>query len=170
MLAALPNTEIKISYDTKRTRLHAKAYFFERDTGFSTAYIGSSNLSRAALSEGTEWNLKVSAYTSPEIIQKFKNTFESYWHLREFSTFDGQKSEDIERLKHAIAGEKAIDFEMEMVHFDLKPYSYQEEILDHLEIERTVHGSYRNLVVAAFDFKRFYKENPGAKLLFIAHR
>lgn len=179
MLAALPNTVVKISYDTKRTRLHAKAYYFERKTGFSTAYIGSSNLSKAALSEGTEWNMKVSEYTSPEILAKFKITFETYWHMSEFEEFDTNSTDDKERLYQALMYEQRSD-DGQHYFFDLKPFTYQQDILDQLEIERKVHGSYRNLVVAAtgtgktmvaaFDFLRLYSENPGIKLLFLAHR
>ena len=87
-LSELPNTEVKISYDTERTRLHAKAYYFKRETGFSTAYIGSSNLSNPALSNGLEWNLKVSEYTSKDVIDSFKKTFETYWNDEEFRTFE----------------------------------------------------------------------------------
>lgn len=72
--------EIRISYDTQRTRLHSKSYMFNRNTGFSTAYIGSSNLSNSALTTGLEWNLKISEYTSKDMIKKFNATFESYWH------------------------------------------------------------------------------------------
>lgn len=181
LLAKLPNTEVRISYDTNRTRLHAKAYYFHRESGFSTAYIGSSNLSKAALSEGTEWNLKVSEYSSFELIQKYRITFETYWNIGEFQRFDPNNTEDSRRLKVALEDESyKLDGDHPSYYFDIIPYAYQQTILDRLEIEREVYGSYRNLIVAAtgtgktivsaFDFKRFYGENPRVKLLFLAHR
>lgn len=179
MLAELPNTEIKISYDTERTRLHAKAYYFHRDTGFSTAYIGSSNMSKAALTEGTEWNMKISEYTSREVIEKYKVTFETYWNSNEFKLFDINDIEHTIKLKRSLS-KVAEDREKYKVFFDITPYAYQQEILDKLEVERTVFNSNKNLIVAAtgtgktvvsaFDFKRYYKENGNCRLLFLAHR
>lgn len=178
-LSSLPNTEVKVSYDTKRTRLHAKAYLFYRETGFSTAYIGSSNLSNTAISSGLEWNMKVTEQDSKDILRKFDATFEAYWHDKEFRIFIPGEGEE---LKQALVQERSYGDDYTVFNFDIQPYNYQREILDKLQAERDLHGKYRNLVVAAtgtgktvisaFDYKRFCEDNSKGtnKLLFIAHR
>jgi HKD family nuclease len=50
--------EARVSYDQGSTRLHAKAWYFLRHSGFSTAYIGSSNLTHSAQVSGLEWNVR----------------------------------------------------------------------------------------------------------------
>lgn len=176
-LARLPNVAIRVSYDTERTRLHAKAYHFRRTSGFSTAYIGSANMSQAAMTSGLEWNLKVTAQDMPHILEKFLAEFETYWNSHEFVLFNPNEPLVFrEAIKHARTRQGIAP-----VFFDLRPHPFQERILDALESERLVHGHWRNLVVAAtgtgktvvaaFDFKRFFDDRQRqARLLFIAHR
>ena len=80
--------EVKIQYDALRTRLHAKAWMFRRRTGFDTAYVGSSNLSRAAMLDGVEWNVRLSQIGTPSLLQKFRATFDTYWNDPSFEIYD----------------------------------------------------------------------------------
>lgn len=178
MLRDLPNTEVKVSYDTKRTRLHAKAYVVHRETGFGSAYIGSANISRAALSEGLEWTSKISQYELPHLWQKIVATFDSYWHDDEFDRFDATASN---QLREAIQRERTGGTAeiSDLPSFDLRPYPFQEEILDAIAAEREIRDKHRHLVVAAtgtgktmiaaFDYKRWAGTRQPS-LLFIAHR
>lgn len=176
-LATLPNTEIKISYNSSVDRLHAKSYLFLRNTGFHTAYVGSSNLSEAALTEGLEWNVKVTQQELPHIIKEIRHTFDSYWGNPLFETFVSGR--DDERLKTALSGVKAESIDFSVLDL-IKAHDYQDEVLEKLKLEREVFGHYRNLIVAAtgtgktviaaFDYKNFRAHHQRANFLFIAHR
>jgi superfamily II DNA or RNA helicase/HKD family nuclease len=178
-IAQLPNTEVRVSYDTKRTRLHAKAYLFHRDSGFGSAYVGSANISHAALSEGLEWTTKISHFELPYLWSKLTGTFETYWADDEFQAYDSAAPE---RLCLALQKEQANISDTGLgVTFDLRPYPFQEEILDVLAAERAVQNKFRHLVVAAtgtgktmiaaFDYARACKaRGTRLPLLFVAHR
>ncbi len=178
-LLELPHTEIKVSYDTKRTRLHAKAYLFYRDTGFGSAYIGSANVSKAALDEGLEWTAKISQYETDHLWQHAVATFESHW--TDESEFTLCHLEDLPILEKALAQERGeINSDSPAWFFDLRPYGYQQAILEDISAERGS-GRQKHLViaatgtgktmVAAFDYKNFCKNKKGfPRLLFVAHR
>ena len=183
-LAELPNTFVKINYETNHARMHAKSYLFNRNTGFSTAYIGSSNLSNPALTGGLEWNVKVTEKESFDIVKKFAVSFESYWNDDSFEDFDPNDENCRKKLQDELSRPLFEKNNQRHLQIEIRPYAYQQEILDNLEAEREVYGHYRNLVVAAtgvgktivaaFDYKRFReeraKEGKTARLLFVAHR
>ena len=170
--------EVRISYDVRRTRLHAKAWLFHRDSGTHTAYIGSSNLSRAALHEGLEWNVRLAQRDSGPLLEKFRAAFESYWDSDEFEPYDPER--DRERVEKALAAERgAGEAAGQPFLVDLKPHPYQDPMLEALRTERE-RGHRRNLLVAptgtgktlvaAFDYASVRQTLPRARLLFVAHR
>ena len=165
--------DVRVSYDTARTRLHAKAWLFHRASGFSTAAVGSSNLSAAAMLDGLEWNVRLSQIDNGAILEKFASTFEQYWEDESiFRPYDPAEFDEA-----VTRGQKAAL--APYLFLDVAPRPHQREILEDLASERA-HGRFRNLVVAAtgtgktivaaLDYKRLRKELPRDRLLFVAHR
>jgi len=172
--------QVKISYDIRRTRLHAKAWLFHRESGYGTALVGSSNLSAAAMTEGLEWNVRLSQVETPGVLDQFRTTFEQYWNEGEFEEYD--RVRDAERLRRALAAARGhTDTGPSRLKFriHIRPFPFQQEILDELAAERRK-GHTRNLVVAAtgtgktviaaLDFKRLLAQEGNLSLLFVAHR
>jgi HKD family nuclease len=67
---------VHVSYETRRTRLQAKVWLFHRESGFSTGFIGSSNLWAAAMHDGVEWNVRIARADNGGILDKFSAVFE----------------------------------------------------------------------------------------------
>src|SRR5262245_552971 len=165
--------EVRVSYDTSMTRLHAKAWLFHRRSGFSTAYIGSSNLTHSAQVSGLEWNVRVSGARNPDVIDKVAAVFESYWNGRDFVPYDRD-----EFLSRTDAGEGGGP-KILLSPFELRPEPFQERLLEQIALAREL-GHHRNLLVsatgtgktvmAAIDYARLRDVLPRARLLFVAHR
>lgn len=167
--------DVRVSYDLSTTRLHAKAWVFHRDSGFSTAYVGSSNLTHSAQVTGIEWNVRSSAARNPDVLAKFGAVFESYWEGGDYRPFDAaQFVEEQERAGSTDSGPRVI-----LSPIELRPLPFQERLLELLEVSRT-HGYRRNLLVsatgtgktvmAALDYAALVERRERSRLLFVAHR
>ena len=180
-LARMPGCEVRVSLDGRRTRLHAKAWLFQRKTGFGSAYVGSANLSGAALTGGLEWTVKLTQRGQEALFTRAIAHFETLWADSEFQRYDPDNADHRQALAAALGRESfggepagAISF------FDLQPKTYQQDMLEQLAAERA-HGRHRNLVVAAtgtgktvvaaFDYRNTCRSEGGRpRLLFVAHR
>ncbi|MEV5429678.1 DUF3427 domain-containing protein [Streptomyces sp. NPDC052701] len=176
--------EVKVNYEIRSTRLHAKAWLFRRNTGFDTAYVGSSNLSKAALLDGLEWNVRLSSVATSRVLDKFEATFDAYWADAAFETYDPDL--DGERLAGALtqAGGTGStgDLKISLSGLQVHPLPHQKDMLERLRVEREIRGHHRNLLVAAtgtgktvmaaLDYRDLRDTRDGVlpRLLFVAHR
>ena len=167
--------EVRISYDVSTTRLHAKAWVFHRRSGFSTAYVGSSNLTHSAQVTGLEWNIRASSARNLDILTKFEAVFESYWQSADFVPFDPDRFDE----ESARAGRIDTGPVVVLSPIELRLEPFQERLLDQIRLSRA-RGHHRNLLVAAtgtgktvmaaVDYARLRAELPRARLLLVAHR
>lgn len=165
--------EIRVSYDTTSTRLHAKAWLFHRESGFSTAYVGSSNLTHSAQVSGLEWNIRVSEARNRPVLDKIGAVFESYWSQNDFEPYD------TDRFRKVVNRSRANEPAIVLTPIEIRLEPFQERLLEQVQLARE-QGHHRNLLVsatgtgktvmAAVDYARLRSEMRRARLLFVAHR
>ena len=165
-------------YNEKNRSFHPKSYMFHFED-YSELYIGSSNISRSALTSGIEWNYRFSSKTDPKNYEKFYHTFEDLFENHSIVIDDEELkrysknwhrpavSKDLERYD---SEEESKDTNVRLLY---EPRGAQIEALCALENTRA-EGARRALVqaatgvgktyLAAFDSKNY------ERVLFVAHR
>lgn len=165
--------DVRVSYDVSTTRLHAKAWVFHRATGFTTAYVGSSNLTNSAQVAGMEWNVRLSSARNPDAVEKIIAVYSGYWQSGDFIPFDSEVFVEATRPR------ESLDALSGMSPLEIRLEPFQERLLELIAVSRQ-HGHHRNLLVAAtgtgktvmaaIDYARLRNELTRSRLLFVAHR
>ena len=134
-LARLPGCEVRVSLDGRRTRLHAKAWLFQRQSGFGSAYVGSANLSGAALTGGLEWTVQLTQRAQEALFARAVAHFETLWADSEFQRYDPDNVDHRQALAAALGRESfgaSGEPPSTISFFDLTPKTYQQDMLEQL--------------------------------------
>lgn len=164
-------------YNEKNRSFHPKSYMFHYKD-YSTIYIGSSNISKSALTSGIEWNYRFSSKTDSHNYEKFYKTFLDLFEHHSV-VIDDDELKRYSKNWHRPAVSKDLD------RYDLQdnettnnialfePRGAQIEALCALENTRA-EGAGRALVHAATGVGKTYLAAFDSKdyerVLFVAHR
>ena len=170
-------------YNEKERSFHPKSYIFHYER-YSDIYIGSSNISRSALTSGIEWNYRFSSVSDPKNYEKFYQAFEELFEhhsiiidneeLKRYSQnwHRPAVAKDLERYEYSHQNEEN-ESEDTKVRLLYEPRGAQIEALCALEDTRA-EGAKRALVQAATGVGKTYLAAFDSKsyerVLFVAHR
>ena len=170
-------------YNEKDRSFHPKSYIFHY-RGYNDIYIGSSNISRSALTSGIEWNYRFSSVSDPKNYEKFYQAFEELFEHHSIIIDDEELkrysqnwhrpavAKDLERYEYSHQNEEN-ESEDTKVRLLYEPRGAQIEALCALEDTRA-EGAKRALVQAATGVGKTYLAAFDSKsyerVLFVAHR
>ena len=163
-------------YNEKNRSFHPKSYIFHYE-GYSEIYIGSSNISRSALTSGIEWNYRFRSTTDPESYDKFYETFEDLFQNHSIA-IDDEELRKYSKNWHKPAVSKDLErYDAETEDNDVQepfePRGAQIEAICALEHTRA-EGARRALISAATGVGKTYlaafDSEKYKRVLFVAHK
>jgi len=180
-LLELPNVEVKI-IQTGNESFHTKAYLFHRESSINSIIIGSSNISKSALVNGHEWNVKMPDSAYLPIYKQGKEKFDLLWNSNECLPLNDELINQYEIhannvKKDYIPPFKVAEQDLRSIYATstITPNAMQRDALLALEQTRE-NGKSKGVVIAAtgtgktylsaFDVKNFKPK----RMLFLAHR
>lgn len=179
-LLKLDNVEVRL---TGEKGFHAKGYIFEHEDYYSLI-VGSSNLTDSALKANYEWNVFLTSLENGEIIQHFKNQFETAWNegivLTEEWIAEYKQIHELQPFVKTVST-NALELNTKYLtnslaeSLSIKPNKMQSVALEQLKELRAT-GAKKGLIISAtgtgktylsaFDVRNFAPK----KMLFIVHR
>lgn len=162
-------------YNDKNRSFHPKSYIFHYDN-MSEIYIGSSNISRSALTSGIEWNYRFNSITNEDNFNEFFYKFQDLFYNHSI-IIDDEELKQYSKNWHKPALSKDLakydEYEQEQIVELFQPRGVQIEALYALEDSRA-EGATKGLVQAATGVGKTYLAAFDSvkyeKVLFVAHR
>lgn len=177
-----PNISIKVenNLEKRSERIHIKAAIFKRNSGFSSAIIGSSNLTQKGLTSGREWNIKINEFDNKQLYQNILNQYYKLWNedLVDLNN-EQQRWQLLSRIEYnRLLVNKKADQWLPTNYF---LYDFQRQLINKLKLRRKLNKSKHLIVMAtgtgktivsAFDYLNQITENNNQKptILFLAHQ
>lgn len=179
LIKKYPHIKVKIedNHEKRSERIHIKAAIFKRNSGFSTAIIGSSNLTYTGMSRGREWNIKINQFNNANLYEKIWNQYQYIWNdqLLDFNN-DEIRTNLLIRIKNQQLNQQLGHESQKFILYD-----FQKEIINRLKYRRKIKKNKHLIIMAtgtgktvisAFDYLNQIQENNGQKptILFLAHQ
>lgn len=180
-LMQFKNIEIKIYEPIKKNQaFHPKAYLFTREANLHSAIIGSSNLSKSALTNGLEWNVRIPHSPLTSLVSQAQTLFNNLWNSDEAISCTSaildqyeQHHLDSPKIKQFVVNDRVAEPPVE--YEVIQPNEMQLPALEQLHRLRLKQQTKAMVIaatgtgktyLAAFDVKQF----DAKRVLFVAHR
>ncbi len=158
-------------YNDKSRSFHAKAYMFEYEDG-ADIFIGSSNISKSALTDGIEWNYRLTRDGQEEDFNYYKNTFENLFYNESIIVDEMELEKYAKTWKKPKVNDYIPDEKNKVIEL-FQPRGAQIEALYNLNKTR-LDGMDKGLVLAATGVGKTYlaafDSQNFKRILFVAHR